>query len=232
MSELIPSLKKSLFDKTVDLSSDLLEIPIDALIDNDIIKEIPVVGSIVKLGKAAVTIKEAHTIKKLVAFIESVNNGDVEPDVLEKHKQMLETNTKKLNSELEMVLILVDRQLEIEKTKILSELYKAYISEKMAWSDFLYLSEILEKFFLRDVHALRVICENGYVEKNDIDNKLSMFRLESIGLIQYFSRRNSSASTFSGEKEQNQMKATGYGKLLYECSLRKLINNGTIGEWI
>ncbi|ACD23273.1 hypothetical protein FDE76_01610 [Clostridium botulinum] len=230
--ELIPSFKKSLFDESIDIGSDLMELPIDLITENEVIKDIPVVGTIVKLGKAAITIRERHLIKKLVAFIESVNNDDVESDVLEKHKQMLEANPKQLNKELEGVLILVDRQLEIEKTKILAELYKSYISKKMAWSDFIYLSEILEKFFLRDVNQLELICENKYVEEDNIVSKLSMFRLESIGLVEYFSRRTSSTAILSGQRKQNQVKLTGYGKLLYECSLRKLINNGTIGVWI
>ncbi|MEW9936880.1 hypothetical protein [Clostridium butyricum] len=229
--ELIPSFKKSLFDKSIDISTDLIELPIDLITENEVIKEIPVVGTIVKLGNAAITIRERHLIKKLVVFIESVNNGDVEQDVLEKHKQMLETNPKKLSTELESVLILVDRQLELEKTKILSELYKAYISTKMGWEDFIYLSEILEKFFLRDVYELQLICENKYAKEDSAVNKLSRFRLESIGLVEYFSRRASSVAVLSGERKQNQVKPTGYGKLIYECSLRKLINNDTIGVW-
>lgn len=224
--ELIPSFKKSLFNNIEDIGADLLELPIDLFTENEVIKDIPVVGTIVKLGKTVGTIRDRYLIKKLIIFIKSVNDGTIKSDVLEEHKEILESNPKKLNKELETIMILVDRELEVEKTKILAELYKAYICKKMQWSDFIYLSEILEKFNVRCNDDLREIYETGHSKKD----KFGIFLLESIGLVKYFSKQTSSKAYLSGGK-QIEVELTGYGKLFYQYGLKKLIDNGDIGVW-
>ena len=224
--ELIPSFKKSLFNNVEDIGSDLLELPIDLLTNNEVIKDIPVVGTITKLGKTAGTIRDGYLIKKLITFIKSVNDGTISSDEIEKHRETLESNPKKLNKELETIMILVDRELEIDKTKILAELYKAYICKKMAWSDFTYLSEILERLNLRCIDDLTEIYETGHSKKD----KFGIFILESVGLVKYFSKQTSSRAYLSGEK-QVKVELTGYGKLLYKYGLKKLIDNGGIGVW-
>lgn len=162
-NELIPSFKKSLFDTTIDIGVDLLELPIDLLTENEIIKDIPIVGTIVKLGKATTTIRDRHLIKKLVKFIESINNGDIESEKLERHKQILESDNKKLNEELENIIIIIDRQLEIDKTKILGELYKSYVCGNIDWEDFKSFSDVLERLFLYlENPALDVGFQNAY----------------------------------------------------------------------
>lgn len=224
--ELIPSFKKSLFNNIGDIGADLLELPIDLFTENEVIKDIPVVGTIVKLGKTVGTIRDRYLIKKLIIFIKSVNDGTVESDIIKNHKEILESDPKKLNEELENVMILVDRELEIDKTKILAELYKAYICKKIHWSDFTYLSEMLERLCLRDIDSLSEIYETGHAKKD----KFGVFRLEAVGLVKYFSKRTNSAAYRSGLK-QAEVELTGYGKLFYQYGLKKLIDNGDIGVW-
>lgn len=48
MKELVPSLKKSLFEPTLIVSSDLIELGIDQFLDNEIIKDVPIVGVFVQ----------------------------------------------------------------------------------------------------------------------------------------------------------------------------------------
>lgn len=223
MSELIPSFKKSLFEKSIDIGADIMELPIDLFTENEVVKDLPVVGTIVKLGKAVITIKEAHTIKKLAVFIESVNNGDVEPVVLEKHKEMLETNPKKLNAELEMVLILVDRQLEIDKTKILGELYKSYISGIYDWEDFKCFSDVLERIFLIDLYQLKDIYEKGVIGKEDSFYPIFMSRLNALGLVQYYSGMRVMRKTPNGEQEEIKGEITEYGKIFYEQDRKSVV---------
>lgn len=219
-NELIPSLKKSLFDSTIDIGADLVELPIDLITENEIIKNIPIVGTIVKLGKATSTIRDRHLIKKLVKFIESINNGDIKPENLEKHKEILESNTKKLNEELENIIIIIDRQLEIDKTKILGELYKSYISCVINWEDFKNFSDVLERIFLFDIQQLKEIYEKEAIGEEDSYHSISMSRLHALGLVEYFS-----GITVVNEISNKAIKGeiTEHGKIFYEQGIKKLI---------
>lgn len=227
-NELIPSFKKSLFDEVIDISADLMELPIDLIIENEVIQNIPVVGTIVKLGKAAVTIRDRHLIKKLVAFIESINNGDIESEELEKHKKILESNTRKLNEELENIIIIIDRQLDIDKTKILGELYKSYISGIIDWEDFKSFSDVLERIFLVDIYQLKKIYGDDSIGKEDSFYPISMSRLDALGLVQYFSGMSVVIKTSNGEQKEIKGQITGYGRIFYEQGIKKLINTGEL----
>ena len=224
-NELIPSFKKSLFDTTIDIGVDLLELPIDLLTENEIIKDIPIVGTIVKLGKATTIIRDRHLIKKLVKFIESINNGDIESEKLERHKQILESDNKKLNEELENIIIIIDRQLEIDKTKILGELYKSYVCGNIDWEDFKSFSDVLERLFLIDIHQFKKIYENEFIGEKDSFYPISMSRLGSLGLVNYFSGMIVSTK-ISDEDKKIKGSITEYGRVFYEEGLKKLISSG------
>lgn len=45
--QIASSLKESLFEETMDIGSDFLEIPLDQLMDNDMLKDIPIVNTLV-----------------------------------------------------------------------------------------------------------------------------------------------------------------------------------------
>ena len=54
MNELIPSFEKSLFDSSLAASGiDILEIGIDSVLQDGLFKDIPIVGTIVNMGKFA-----------------------------------------------------------------------------------------------------------------------------------------------------------------------------------
>lgn len=118
MKELVPSLKKSLFEPTLNVSSDLGELGIDQLLDNEVIKDVPIVGVFVKVSKAVVAIRDRYLLKKLIIFIMSINDGSISQVKIDDHRRRLENEPKKLYKELESIMIIVDRQLDIEKTMI------------------------------------------------------------------------------------------------------------------
>lgn len=59
---------KELIDSSLDLATDYSEIALDSILNNDLISEIPVVKSIVALGKVGISIKEMHFAKKVLFF--------------------------------------------------------------------------------------------------------------------------------------------------------------------
>lgn len=216
---LIPSFRSSIFEVGGDIGTEFLELGIDQLIDNEIIKAIPVVASIVKIGKGLIGIKERHLIKKLLLFINKVNDGEVDTEKLIQHSKELKENPEKLYKELEYLLIVIDRQLELDKTKVLAKFYLSYIDQLIDWEGFLYLSDILERFVLSDVILLQDIFEKEiYTENNGFDIPM-MCRLNSLGLAQYFSGMKVSLDKLSkGSKTAN---ITHLGKVFYELGFQE-----------
>ena len=80
------------FEKTLkntdlqNVSIDLAEVAIDQLIDDGVFKDIPILGTIYGVGKAALQIREILFLKKIIYFLTEIK--DVPPY---KREQMVET---------------------------------------------------------------------------------------------------------------------------------------------
>ena len=55
MSQLVPSFKDTLFSTTHEIVADYAEIGLDALLDNEVLKEIPVVKTLSSIVKSVIT---------------------------------------------------------------------------------------------------------------------------------------------------------------------------------
>lgn len=119
MYELVPALRDSVFSPTLELSEELIEVGIDAVLDNEALKSIPFVGTISAICRVGYNLHERHLIKQTLQFIIGVNSGSIDPKKLESHKKDMETNPKKAEKELGRVLLLLGAHIEEEQSKIL-----------------------------------------------------------------------------------------------------------------
>lgn len=220
--ELVPSFKESLFSNTMDVGIDIIEVGIDQIIENDVLKEVPIVGTIVKLGKTAITIKDRHLLKKTLFFIEQINNGSISEELLNNHKNELELNPNKMKKELEHIIVLIDRYIECKKTIILANFYKNYIGKRIDWEDFKVLAEILDVLSLYDIDTLKDINNKKFYKETDEINKLALIRLGSNGLIDYFN-----GMTVSNGKELKNIiaKINDIGIAFIEYGLSNTLDN-------
>ena len=88
--------KHVIFDNTVDLSIDISEYCIDALLNKEIIKDIPVLGSVFKVGKVAYSISRMAYIKKLLIFVQEMQKNDITGEKIKNHKNKLDNNPKNI----------------------------------------------------------------------------------------------------------------------------------------
>lgn len=187
-TSLIPSFRESIFTNTTDIAVEFLELGIDSCLENEIIKEIPFVGTLYKLGNIAVSVRERHLIQKTLTFIQEINNGKVSDDDRDRYKKRLESNYKDMEKELGYILVSIDRHLQSIKSKILARFYLAYLDSSIEynWGDFCVLSEILDEISIYDFDALFYIYKNDKIKIYDNTTNVSLFqinRLEKCGVI-------------------------------------------------
>lgn len=187
-ASLIPSFKESIFQNVVDIAVDLSEVGLDSCLESGIIKDIPFVNILYKLGNIAISIRERHFLQKTLLFIQEINNGTVSDEDRDHHKKELESNPQKMEKELGYILVSIDRYLQNIKSKILARFYAAYLdsSNKYDWVDFCVLSEILDEVSIYDFDTLFYIYKNGQVRMCNSIEGISFFqisRLEKCGII-------------------------------------------------
>jgi hypothetical protein len=143
------SVSKQLFDEvlnpTLDLSVDYSEIYLDDLIDNEALREIPIIKSVVGVVKGGISINQFWFAKKLLTFIREFNQRTIEPEKLEKFKSNLQTDPKFGKKVAERLMVFIDRNIEITQTIIISNLFAAYVDEKMSYDQFKNIVTTLDK---------------------------------------------------------------------------------------
>ena len=183
MNEIVPEFNDSLVIDSSDIVSDYLELGIDSILDNDSLKEIPIIKTFIGVGKITKSIRERNLMKNLVIFINELNSGNIDKEKLKKHKEELNQNPKKAEKELGSILIILEQTIDNLKSSILGKLYKAYINQEIDWDLFVEFSEITNRLYINDLSILSLIFKN---QLSDTSNRSDLYRIErlnSLGVV-------------------------------------------------
>ena len=183
MNEIIPVFNDSLIINSSNLISDYLELGIDSILENELLKEIPVVKTIIGLGRISKSVRNRNLMKNLVIFLNELNNGNVDEGKLNKYRELLMNDNEKAEKELGRIIIILDQTIDNIKSAILAKLYKAYINQIIDWNMFIEFSEITNRIYVNDLDTLLLIYNN---KLNSTKNREDLFRIErlnSLGII-------------------------------------------------
>ena len=183
MNEIVPMFNESLIIEPSDLLSDYMELGIDSILADGVLKEIPLLKTMIVGGKIILNIRERNMMKNLIIFLNELNGGSIDKEKLKKHKEELYQNSKKAEKELGRVLIILDQTIDNSKASILGKLYKAYINQDIDWNLFVELTEITNRLYVNDLEVLKLIYNN---QLSDTSNRADLYRIErlnSLGLI-------------------------------------------------
>ena len=203
MDELTDSFEKSLFNDSNDVISDYLELGVDSFISDGILKEIPIVKSIVSVLKIGKNIHDRNLLKQTLTFINEFNNNNISIEKLNRYREDIENNDKKCEEELGRVLLLLNSYIDKEKSIMLAKLFKAYINIEINWNKFCEYSEIINRLFIQDFDLLRKIY---YYQVNDTSNINDIYRVErlnSLGVIG-MTFKSSRISSINGVQQSRQ----------------------------
>lgn len=184
MNEIVPEFNDSLVIDSSDIVGDYLELGIDSILENDSLKEIPIIKTFISVGKITKSIRERNLIKNLVIFINELNSGKINKEKLSRHREELRKNPKKAEKELGRILIILEQTIDNIKSSILGKLYKSYINQEIDWDIFIEFSEITNRLFMFDINILKVMWSqeyNTYIEQKDDNFRIE--RMYSLGII-------------------------------------------------
>lgn len=152
---LVASLEDSLTENLFDTVADLTEVGLDAVMDDGVLKEIPLLSTVAGIYKIGHTIKERHTIKQLALFVTELNKGCVDENKRNRILEKLNGNQQQSKQEIEYILVVLDGYLEYEKPRMLAKLYMAYLEQRIGWTEFSMYAAILRTLLPQDVRILQ-----------------------------------------------------------------------------
>jgi len=142
-SNVANSISNELVETTVDLQIDYLELGLDSVFDDNILKDIPFVKTIYSLAKIGYNLKERFFVKKMLLFLKEFHNRTIDPMKLQEFKEEFQNDRKYRNKVTEMIMVYNDSFLDAEKSKIFAKLFSAYIYGHYDWNHFRHLSTCL-----------------------------------------------------------------------------------------
>ncbi len=153
--EIVKSAANTLFnDATKTLSMDIVEMGLDSVIDDEVLKELPFVKTVYAVAKTSLAIKEKFLLKKFLNFIKLFNEHDVDEKEIVKRKKAIEKNEKWIYREIEILMIFLDNMDSVKKSKLLAILYGEYINRNIDWERFCQYIEIANRLFSYDIELL------------------------------------------------------------------------------
>ncbi len=148
------AVENGLKERAFDLATDYAELGLDTFMDNDAIKEIPIVKSVIGLVKGGIAVREIFLAKKLLTFLKEYHSGKLKLEKKEAFLQKFQDDKRYRESIVEQIMILNDRFISIEKSKVLANLFLAHLNDKFDWEGFCQLSECLDDLHTRAFKVL------------------------------------------------------------------------------
>lgn len=120
---------------TIDLLTDYSNIYIDDFLQNEGLKEIPIIKTVIGVLNFGVAVNQIFMAKKLVTFIREFNDGSVSENNYNLFRHKLETDYNYSQRLAEKLMVIIDRQVEITQTKITANLLKAHVNNNLTYDE-------------------------------------------------------------------------------------------------
>lgn len=174
------ALSESLSEEATLFTTGLLEVGLDAVMEDGILKEVPILSTAVGLYKIGHSLKERHYVKKLGSFVVALNNGIVDEEKREYYRNAMKNDPMQRDKEIEYILLLIDRYIHSDKAKMLAKLYLVFLDGGIDWNTFSKSSEILDRLLPGDYETLQI---GDWPDVEDTSASDSLLRLVSLGLV-------------------------------------------------
>lgn len=190
---------------TLDCALEFAESTIDAVIDSDAVKSIPILNVIkagVDVGKS---VHQRYEVKKLLLFFQKLNAHRYDDSMLNM-KEKLQTDNNYLQKESELALVALERFVDAQKSILLAEVFYFRISENITQAQYEELVYIIGQIHCADIIILKLI-KDGNCKQVKNEHRSAINRLVANGIV-YQENLDANGTCY------NHYKVASIGKML------------------
>lgn len=125
---------RKIFSKITDLAADLAEPALDAIINNEILKDIPVLGSAVKVAGLGQTISDRIFLAKIQRFLSALE--PVSSPEAQRFSEELASGDADASRTAETLLLAIDIADDLAKTPIIASVFQAFLQGDISKGEF------------------------------------------------------------------------------------------------
>lgn len=123
----------------------------DSLLEDGLLKDIPVIGTIVGLGKTSIKITDLLFLKKVISFLSELE--DISVDVRKEMIDKIDSSEKFRIKVGEKLLYIIDKCDDYENAQYVSKLFAGYLEKEINYPDFLRGAKVIERIYIGDLLA-------------------------------------------------------------------------------
>jgi len=142
--------------KLIDVGKDVAEVALDSLLKDGILKDLPVIGTIVAVFKAGMDIRDRIFVAKVARFLFRLSDMPIEQRQLFEEK--IEANQKLKRKVGVTLTLLLDRLDDMEKCDFVAWCFRAYLNDMITFDIFRRMASAIDGGFVED---LKAICAEG-----------------------------------------------------------------------
>lgn len=155
------------------------EVVLDRILDDGLLKDIPIINNLVDLYNVKTTISDKIFYKKVVSFYESFS--DVNRDSFAQWNAWVNENLDSAEKIASTLVLHIDSQSDLVKCKIVGHLFKKLLEEKISLRDFEAYLYVTSTCSVRDI---RKHCVDGGDQSSSTEASLSQ-RLQFVGFYSF-----------------------------------------------
>ena len=125
------------------------EVLIDQLMGSDVVKDFPILGTVLKICKAGSNVRDYIFATKIHKFI--TNLESVSPDLKAKFTKKMLGNPEERKRVGEFVLLTIDKISDLEKPEIIAKIFIAYMDGHLTVDELRRIVEAIDLAFIADL---------------------------------------------------------------------------------
>jgi hypothetical protein len=133
----------------VDLLAGLGEVTFDAMINQGLLRDVPVIGSLVQLVKLGFGVREYVFIRKLQKFATALK--DVDGNQRDHFGERIERDKEFRTRVGENLILVIDRLDDMGKPELVGKAFAALMKDEIPYDTFVRISTTIDRVFLPDL---------------------------------------------------------------------------------
>lgn len=151
--KLAPLLISSIASSDIkDLATDISEVGLDQLLDDGVLREIPIIKALVGARKTVVAIRDLILMKKIVVFLTELRN--IPKEQREDWARRINEDEKYQRRVGESLVMILDRFEHTDKSKLLAQVFNGYVREEIDFGQFQRMASAIDRAYLDDLNAM------------------------------------------------------------------------------
>lgn len=158
--------------KILELGAEGTEIALKQALDDSVLKEIPIVGSIVKLYDIGASIRDRLFTEKVRQFLIAFN--EVPEEKRSKLRKAVLSGKDECEKIVQKIILIIEFQSDLEKSELIANFFLAYLDEMISNSDLRRALDVTSTYFLDDLKQfLKEDGSMGFMQENyeDLENR-------------------------------------------------------------